>query len=271
MSQYPNITGFTTSKPNRVCMFYQLSITVKRVVKNQQQNRLSSITSQKSSFFFSVPPPAMGIYPLNGIDRGKDIGPFKNPSAKLVNVVSKNGPDGLPAASYQLQGFANSYIYFPNTGRLDTQNSITILLWLMPESAGPIFHYMPRGIGVNLRMIGRKVIRAEFVSRNRKITRRISRRIRSRVWNYIAATYDYNTGLATLWLDAIPITQENIGRFRLATNYPAVSGRRPGDPRHFRGRIACLQIYSLALNSYQIRKLKRFCFRASKYLILDLL
>lgn len=219
---------------------------------------------------FPVPPPAMGIYPLNGITRGKDIGPFKNPRAKLVNVVSKNGPDGLPAGSYQLQGFANSYIYFPNTGRLDAQNSITILLWLMPESAGPIFHYFPRGIGVNLRMISRKVIRAEFVSRNRKVTRRIARRIRSRVWNYIAATYDYNTGLATLWLDSIPISQRNIGRIRLATNYPAVSGRRPGDPRHFRGRIACLQIYNLALNSYQIRKLKRFCFRASKFTLIML-
>ena len=219
---------------------------------------------------FPVPPPAMGIYPLNGITRGKDIGPFKNPRAKLVNVVSKNGPDGLPAGSYQLQGFANSYIYFPNTGRLDAQNSITILLWLMPESAGPIFHYFPRGIGVNLRMISRKVIRAEFVSRNRKVTRRIARRIRSRVWNYIAATYDYNTGLATLWLDSIPISQRNIGRIRLATNYPAVSGRRPGDPRHFRGRIACLQIYNVALNSYQMRKLKRSCFRASKFTLIML-
>ena len=215
-------------------------------------------------FFTTVPPPAMAIYPLNGIERGKDVGPFKNPSAKLVNVVSKNGPDGLPAGSYQLQGFANSFIYFPNTGRLDTQRSITILLWLWSESAGPIFHYMPRGIGVNLRMISRKVIRAEFVSRDRKITKRISRRIRSRVWNYIAATYDYHTGLATMWLDSIPITQKNIGRVRLATNYPAISGRRPGDPRHFRGRISCLHIYNLALNSYQIRKLKRFCFRASK-------
>ena len=78
----------------------------------------------------------MAIYPLNGIERGKDIGPFKNPSAKLVNVVSKNGPDGLPAGSYQLQGFANSFIYFPNTGRLDTQRSITILLWLWPGKRG---------------------------------------------------------------------------------------------------------------------------------------
>ena len=215
-------------------------------------------------FIPTEPPPAMGVYPLNGIERGKDKGPFKNPPARLVNVVSKNGPDGLPAGSYQLQGFANSFIYFPNTGRLDTHNSITILLWLYPESAGPIFHYYPRGIGVNLRMISRRVIRAEFVTRNRRKSFKISRRIRSRVWNYIAATYDQKTGLATLWLDAIPITQRNIGRIRLATNYPAISGRRPGDPRHFRGRISCLHIYNLALNSYQIRRLKRFCFRASK-------
>ena len=137
----------------------------------------------------------MAIYPLNGIDRGKDIGPFKNPTAKLENVVSKSGPDGLPAGSYQLQGFANSYISFPNTGRLDTQNSITIICWLFPESAGPVFHYKPQGVGVNLRMISRKVIRAEFVSRDGRITKRISKRIRSRVWNYIAGTYDYNTGL----------------------------------------------------------------------------
>ena len=55
-----------------------------------------------------------------------------------------------------------------------------------------------------------------------------------------------------------------LGRFRLATNYPAVMGRKLGDPRYFRGAISCLQLFRTALNGQQIRAVKNKCFRRSK-------
>jgi hypothetical protein len=37
------------------------------------------------------------------------------------------------------------------------------------------------------------------------------------------------------------------------------------DMRYFRGRISCLQVYSVALKGPEINAVKKICFRASKY------
>lgn len=205
---------------------------------------------------------ARAIFPLSGLTRGRDISINRNAAARLVNVKPAPGPDGLPLGSFHLQGTANSYIYFPNTGCLDTKNSLTIVLWVYPEGRGPIFHYFPKGWGVHLWLKNTRTLLVKFVPRSlQTISVVTSRKIRPRAWNYIAATYDHVTGLATLWNDAIPISQRNIGKIQLATNYPAISGKKLRDRRIFRGRIACLQIYDRALNGRQLRSIKKKCFR----------
>ena len=205
---------------------------------------------------------ARAIFPLSGLTRGRDISINRNAAARLVNVKPAPGPDGLPLGSFHLQGIANSYIYFPNTGCLDTKNSLTIVLWVYPEGRGPIFHYFPKGWGVHLWLKNTRTLLVKFVPRSlQTISAVTSRKIRPRTWNYIAATYDHVTGLATLWNDAIPISQRNIGKIQLATNYPAISGKKLRDRRIFRGRIACLQIYDRALNGRQLRSIKKKCFR----------
>ena len=205
---------------------------------------------------------ARAFYALNGVTRGKDISANKNPAAQLVNVKPAAGPDGLPMGSYYLGGVKNSYILFPNKGCLDTKNSLTIVAWVYPESSGPIFHYMPKGWGVHLWMLDTRTLLVKFKPRSLKtINVVVSRRIKPRSWNYIAATYDHRTGLATLWKDSVPIAQRNIGRIRLATNYPAIAGKKSRDRRAFHGRIACLQIYDRALTGKQLKALKKNCLR----------
>ena len=205
---------------------------------------------------------ARAIFPLTGITRGRDTSVNHNIAAGLFNVRPAPGPDGLPLGSIYLQGIPNSYIYFPNRGCLDTKNSLTIVMWVYPQGSGPIFHYFPKGWGVHLWMSSPRTILVKFVPRSlQTISVVTSRKIKPGAWNYIAATYDYVTGLATLWNDAIPISQRNIGKIELATNYPAISGKKPRDKRIFRGRIACLQIYDRALNGRQLRAIKKKCFR----------
>ena len=60
--------------------------------------------------------------------------------------------------------------------------------------------------------------------------------------------------------------QRNVGRFPsgLATNYPIMIGRKPHSRHVFRGRIACLQLFNVALTRPQIIALKKKCFRPSK-------
>lgn len=202
----------------------------------------------------------MGIYPLNGIYRGRDIGRYKNRPARLYNLASSPGPDKLPAGSFQIRGLPNSYIKY--VGKLDTVNSITVLFWLKPESSGPVYVYKRDGSGFGIEMIATNTMEVRFVSRRTKRIRKlITRRIRGRRWNYIAVTYDQRTGLGTIWRNSVPIAQRNIGRFRLATDTTAFTGRKPRNSKYFRGKISCLHVYHVALNGYQLRQLKKSCFR----------
>lgn len=213
--------------------------------------------------FSTGPPRAVALYPLNSKTRGRDIGPRKNQPARSRGVRFAPGPDGFPRGSFYFPGGSGSYTYFPNNGGIDTRNSITLLVWVYPERGGPIFNYKPRGSGVSLWVIRQRTLYVRFVRRSGKgafVLR--TRGLRPRKWNYVGASYDSNSGLATLWRESTPIAQRNIGRgLRLATNYPAIMGSRPGSRTYFRGRIACMQVFDEAVNGPQMRKRRNVCFR----------
>ena len=213
---------------------------------------------------FAGPLRASAFYPLTSKTRGRDMSMFGNPPGKLGYVRSAPGPDKLPGGSYQFYGRPDSFIEFPNRGELDTRTSITIIAWIYHEGrAGPIFNYMPNGWGVHLWMVTPNTLFARFTRRQgRTFTAPLSsRRITPRKWQYVAATYDYLTGYAKLYLDSRVIAQKKLGRIRLSTNYPVRMGVRKGDRRYFRGRISCVMVFDVALNPNQIARRKKRCFR----------
>lgn len=210
----------------------------------------------------------MALYPLSYRTKGRDIGVFSNPSGRLGYVRQTTGPDGRPMTATRFYGKPNSYIEFPNKGKLDTKNSISLLVWIYNEgSAGPIFNYMPNGWGVHLWMTSPVTLFARFTRRRRRrSTPHVQYRgITPRKWQYIGATYSARTGFAKLYLNSRLVAKKRIGRIRLATNYPVRMGARIGDSRFFRGRMSCMQVYSVALNSRQIAARSRRCFLKGKF------
>ena len=189
---------------------------------------------------------------------------FRNPKGKLGYVRSAPGPDTYPGGSYQFFGRRDSYIEFPNRGKLDTRRSITIIAWIYHEGrAGPIFNYMPNGWGVHFWMISPTTLFVRFTRRRgRRFTKAvISRRVVPRRWQFVGATYNQRTGRAKLFVNRRFTANTYIGRIRLATNYPVRMGARVGDRRYFRGRISCMQVYDQALTTRQILRRKTRCFR----------
>ena len=157
-------------------------------------------------------PTPVATFPLNGVLRGRDISPNKNPRAELRNVMLDNGPDNLPSGAIKLSGRRNSYVVFPNNGKLDTVSEITITVWVKPESAGPIFHYKPQTWGgVHVWVVGRPGQRKFFVrfsTRSGKTVRAIrSSHVKMKRWNYLAVTYDRKKGVGTIWRNGIPVAQ----------------------------------------------------------------
>lgn len=180
----------------------------------------------------------------------------------MVGVLPTRGPDQRRGGAYKFRGRAGSFIEFPNKGRLDTKNSMTILAYVNPERPGPIFNYDPKGFGMHLWMVRPNVLLARFVKRNKKFTPPVvTNRIKPGTWNWVAATYDKNTGYARLYVDSRITAERNLGRITLATNYPVRVGARVGDRRFFRGKITCVQVFNVALTRKQIKAAKKSCFK----------
>ena len=206
---------------------------------------------------------AVAVYPFTSASENRDVSAYVNPPATFVGVYYTRGPDNHPQGALSFRGTRTSYVLIPNNGCLDTRYSLTIIMWVYPESSGPLLHFNPKGWGLHLWIINRFRLFVRFVPRSGKSVKALYKKIKPRRWNYIAATYDRRTGLASLWLDSLPIIQRRVGRFRsgLATNYPIVIGSKPGDRRKFRGKIACVQMFNYAMNGQQIRSKKKTCFR----------
>ena len=215
-------------------------------------------------YFHSVIKRAMAVYPLNHYTRGKDISFARNPPGVVGRVKYAPGPDRSRGGSIEFFGHRNSFIQFPNRGKIDTRRSITLLAWIYHAGrAGPIFNYMLKGWGVHFWMVSRRTLFARFTKRRgRRFTPAVSsRRVPWKKWAFVGATYSYRTGIARLFVNSRFVVQRRIGRFRLATNYPVRMGARIGDRRYFRGRISCMQVYKQALNRNQILVRQRRCFR----------
>ena len=135
-----------------------------------------------------------------------------------------------------------------------------MLCWLYPQNTdGPIFNYKTSGSwGVHMWVVSGKLF-ARFTKRNYQFTQALatSESLALDQWQYVGASYDYNTGVASLWLDGIQVVQTNIGAgLTLGTQDDVRMGVKGGDKRYFKGRIAAMQIYGIALTKEKVKAVK---------------
>ena len=219
---------------------------------------ISLVHCSKHFFFIAGFPEPVAIYTLHRKGGTRDVSPGRNLPGQSSNIRYAPGPYGQPDQSTEFLGKRNSYIRFPNRGKLSVKNSITFLAWVFPMGPGPIFEYVR---GVKFWVFRSDTLYVHFVRRDRRRTLVLmKRRLRPFRWNYAGATYDQRTGIATLWLDSRPIVSLNIGKhITLSTRNTAYMGGS------FRGRISCMQIYSSPLTGPQISKLKNLCSKRGRF------
>ena len=217
------------------------------------------------SFFFlsnlidvRIPRP-IALYPINSQYGTREL-ENRQPQGTAVGVSQATGPNGKTGGSFQFTGQANSYIEFPNNGGLDTERSITMLCWLYPQSTdGPIFNYKSSGSwGVHMWVVSGKLF-ARFTKRNYQFTQALitSKSLALNQWQFVGASYNHNTGIASLWLDKQRVVQTNIGAgMTLGTQDNVRMGAKGGDGRYLRGRISAMQIYDVALTEEQVKAVK---------------
>ena len=176
------------------------------------------------------------------------------------------GADGAPRGSLELGGNFDSFIEIPNFdgGYTDARRSITILAFIYPTGgSGPIISYERSGFGVQIWQeqegfnAGMGTLTAWFVGRDLSVAFPIRKTVlKINAWNFIGASYDYNSGMARLWHNGNEVETIFIGKmFDLATQFPIRIGAlaNPSQEYFFTGRISHLHIYSEALAVENIR------------------
>ena len=196
------------------------------------------------------------MYPLDGAHGTKEI---SNRVGKGIasGVHTARGPGGNPNGSYEFSGNVNSYIEFPNGGGLDVKGSMTMLCWLYPGGQdGPLFNYKKSGSwGVHLWVVSGKLF-VRFTKRDYSSTRALSHTPLKPGdgWRFVGASYDRANGHAKLWVDGKVVQTVNIGaNLQLGTQDSVRMGAKIGDSRYFKGRIAQMQVYNVALTQKQIQ------------------
>lgn len=209
-------------------------------------------------FLLDVQDP-VALYPFNTAYTTKDM-MGKQPDGIPSNVQLAVGPDGNSGGSYQFLGTSNSYIELPNNGGLDTQYSLTILMWIYLEELhdGPLFNYRPASpFGVHVWIAAGGKLFFRLANRQDAVYDfMVSQPLNSGQWIYVGASYDYNTGVARMWIDGTEVAQSNYGVFTLSTSSNVRIGVKSDESRYFKGRIAKVQVYNVALNLEQVLAVK---------------
>ena len=179
---------------------------------------------------------------------------------KASSAIGLNGDIG---GSYRFSGHTNSYIEFPNDGGLDLKHSITLLCWLYPENThdGPIFNYKSSGewaVQFWIRLNGNSFVHfrnREYIATSHPLW--TNQPLTTHQWHYIGASYDYITGMASLWVNGVRVVEKNIGAgVTLGTQDNVRVGVKADDPRYLTARIASMQFYDVALTAEQINRVK---------------
>ncbi|XP_006818513.1 uncharacterized protein LOC102806167 [Saccoglossus kowalevskii] len=208
----------------------------------------------------SYDPSMVAFWPLNA-DHGT-VDQIGSNDGLPTGVTVDNTKHGDICSAYSFAGNKNSFIEFPNDGGFDTHYSITLLVYVYPTgAAGPIFNFKRDGWGSHLWQTGAN---QEFVRMTRRSTLSFTEDLRADVlvqneWNFLGATYDYNSGEEKLYLKGVVVNSRNIGSMEISTNYEARMGVHDTDTRYYKGLITCMQVYNRALSPDEIIEAEKLC------------
>ena len=198
-------------------------------------------------------PEHVAFYPLNVRYKAAEK-EGRQSKGILRDVAITNGPYNEPGGAYMFHGTDNSYIEFPHIGvNLGTQSSITLMCWVQREGQdGPLFSKNDF-----YRMVGMWIINGKFFVRliNRHFPQLTAENLPTGKWAHVAASYDHNTGNNSLYVNGHLRASQNIGSVQ--TGPLSLRGYRMGGidsgSDHFKGKIAEMKVYDVALNEAQIK------------------
>ena len=201
-------------------------------------------------------PEPVAFYPLNAHYKATEK-ENRQPKGFLGDVAITNGPYNEPGGAYMFHGTVSSSIEFPNKGGLDTRFSITLMCWVQPGGQdGPLFSYQVYSSGVHMSVKLGKLFNGILVRRPFYLQRTMStvEVLSVGKWVHVAASYDHITGINSMYINGQLSVSQNIGKgHEIATDRFKVRMGASRYNNYFKGKIAEMEVYDVALNEAQIQ------------------
>ena len=206
----------------------------------------------------------MAFFSLSGTNGTVDRSPNGATEAVSRNITFESGPYGNLNGSFFFSGINSSYLELNSTRELDARFSMSVFAWVhLDKRDGPIFNYgcslwvFQSTLGIEARFVDRKTSKVYLLHKKNALV--------ENTWNFIGTTYDYHTGIATVWVNNGSVMLRSIGaKMELETLSDVIVGASSNQDTNFRGRISCLQFYDQALSVDQITEAKARCNQSSK-------
>lgn len=189
----------------------------------------------------------------------------------LSNADFASGIHGEPGGAIVLQGHQDSYVDIEADEQIHFDRSVTILCHIYPflSQTGPIIHYKADDIEQGGIMIwmqgkigGKAQLQARFKPKNSAFTPWMKAVVLNiGQWNFIGASYDHVTGSAYLYHDGVEVQKMNLGKNKhLATQHEIrIGAMLTTTMGQYKGKLACLQFYSKALQVHEIVAVRDAC------------
>lgn len=154
-------------------------------------------------------------------------------------------------------GTVNSHIELPILRRPYTWFSITLMCWAQPGGQdGPLFSYyffnwLVRSMIENGRFVftfGNRFFPYRIITADHEV-------LLTGKWAHVAASYDFNTGNISLYINGHLGVSQIIGRRYISIIFARkiLIGRNIYRRDRFKGKIAEIKVYDVALNEAQIQ------------------
>ena len=207
-------------------------------------------------------PEPVAFYPLNARYKAAEK-ENRQPEGIPRDVAITNGPYNEPGGAYMFHGTDSSYIEFPNVGDLNIQFSITLMCWVEPGGQdGPLFIYdfnWSRGLLIES---GKFINTICLIHGNSMTGFRVTSPevLPAGKWVHVAASYDDNTRDNSLYINGHFLEASHYtgtGYLIIRNDHASRMGSAAGQRVHFKGKIAKMKVFDVALNESQIQTLIR--------------
>ncbi|XP_013421969.1 uncharacterized protein LOC106181945 isoform X2 [Lingula anatina] len=221
-----------------------------------------------------IQPKPVGLWMLGGKDGLKDKGRGGNDGVRSQTHIQQDGPRGEPYGSFYFNDSPSDRIRIPNNGWLDVRRSLTVGVYIYPMSVSSTAYIvewdMPGGTttyGPHIALMsgGRVYCKFNTYYQSNGATggpyaTSPNGAVQEQKWQHLAVVYDYDSGEASVWVDGEVKHSFYAGQLQLGTHDNLYIGHGYASTgSDFFGRMACFQIYDVALSQTQIIASKNLC------------